>query len=126
MKVKIYYHHTDCGGVVYYANYLKFFEEARTEFFQEKGISVKALIEEKTLFVVSRQEIEYKYPAFYGDTLTVNTLIDRTTPVRMEFSYEVRNQDNKVNCIAHTTLVCVDKHLKPQAMPEALRKKLTE
>ena len=46
MKVKIYYHHTDSGGVVYYANYLKFLEEARTEFLEESNISIKELIKE--------------------------------------------------------------------------------
>ena len=60
MKIKIYYHHTDCGGVVYYAKYLEFLEEARTEFFDHRGILVKELIKQGVLFVDARQEIDYK------------------------------------------------------------------
>jgi acyl-CoA thioester hydrolase len=60
MKFKIYYHHTDCGGVVYYANYLEFLEEARTEFFVARGILIPELIRQGRFFVVARQEIDYK------------------------------------------------------------------
>ncbi|MCK9431051.1 MAG: hypothetical protein M0R17_13835, partial [Candidatus Omnitrophica bacterium] len=53
MKTHIYYHHTDCGGVVYYANYLNFLEEARTEFFAAKGSSIKLLADSGVMFVVA-------------------------------------------------------------------------
>ncbi|MFH1640541.1 MAG: YbgC/FadM family acyl-CoA thioesterase, partial [Candidatus Omnitrophota bacterium] len=88
MKVRIYYHHTDSGGVVYYANYLKFLEEARTEYLEERGISVKELSEKGILFVVARQEIDYKYPAFYGDTLSVKTLLTEISGVKLVFECE--------------------------------------
>jgi YbgC/YbaW family acyl-CoA thioester hydrolase len=65
MRVRIYYHHTDCGGVVYYANYLKFLEEARTQFMEGKGVFIKDLIKQGVLFVVCRQEIDYKSQALY-------------------------------------------------------------
>ena len=60
MKVRIYYHHTDCGQVVYYANYLKFLEEARTEFFERKGIFIKELAKQGILFVVTRNRKKLK------------------------------------------------------------------
>ena len=86
MKIKIYYHHTDCGGVVYYAKYLEFLEEARTEFFNEKGISIKKLTQQGILFVVARQEIDYKAPAFYGDVLSIDTRVINTSRVKLEFA----------------------------------------
>ena len=77
MKKTIFYHDTDCGGVVYYGNYMKFFEEARTLFMAEKGYSVPKLMEKGLYFVVARQETEYKYPVdvivttnMFGDILS--------------------------------------------------------
>ena len=125
MKIKIYYHHTDCGGVVYYANYLKFLEEARTEYLAEKGVSVKDYAERGTLFVVARQEIDYKLPAYYADILEINTRISNVSGVRMEFDYEIKNQNNKIICLAKTILVCIDKNFKPKAIPEEIRERIT-
>ncbi|MBN2830865.1 MAG: acyl-CoA thioesterase [Candidatus Omnitrophica bacterium] len=75
MKIKIYYHRTDCGGPVYYANYLKFFEEARTEYFMQRGFSIKDLANSGTMFIVARQEVDYKLPAVYGDLLEISTTL---------------------------------------------------
>lgn len=121
MQVKIYYHHTDCGGVVYYANYLKFLEEARTEFLAEKGISVKEFAKEGLLFVVARQEIDYKLPAFYADTLEIDTRINEVGRASIGFDYEIRNQNNQIVSKAKTILVSVDKNLKPKIIPEEIR-----
>jgi acyl-CoA thioester hydrolase len=124
MDVKIYYHHTDCGKVVYYANYLNFLEEARTEFFESKGISIKELAARGILFVVARQEIDYKAPAFYGDILDINAKIVGLGAAKIEFANEIKNQDNKIISVAKTIMVCVDKDFKPQPLPIGLRKKL--
>ncbi len=124
MKKRIYYHHTDCGGVVYYANYLNFLEEARTEYFASKGSSIKELADGGVMFVVSRQEVDYKFPAVYGDDLDIRTQIGAFSGVRIEFLHEIYNQNNQLIVKARTILVCVDGHLKPQAIPEDLRKKL--
>lgn len=124
IKVKIYYHDTDCAGVVYYANYLKYFEQARTEFFAQRGFSVKGLAESGTFFVVSRQEIDYKAPAGYGDVLEIQTSVVNTSGVKIEFAHETKKADGEVICQAKTTLVCVDKDFKPKAMPEDLKRKI--
>ncbi|MDD3274990.1 MAG: thioesterase family protein [Candidatus Omnitrophica bacterium] len=124
MKQRIYYHHTDCGGVVYYANYLDFLEEARTEYFAQKGSSIKQLSDSGVMFVVMRQEIDYKYPAVYADDLDIKTSVGEMTGVRIEFLHEIYNQDSRLIVKARTVLVCVDRSLKPQAIPEELRKKL--
>lgn len=124
MKTRIYYHHTDCGGVVYYANYLNFLEEARTEFFEEKGLSIKELAEQGILFVVARQEIDYKAPAVYGDILESKAWITNHSSVKLEFGQEIKNQASRIVSLAKTILVCVDKSLKPSAIPEEVKKKL--
>lgn len=126
MKQKIYYHHTDCGGIVYYANYLNFLEEARTEFFAQKGILINELYRQGVLFVVARQEIDYKLPAFYGDILEVGAVIGEVGRARIEFLSEVRNQENKIVSKARTILVCVGKGLKPRAIPEDIIKKISQ
>jgi acyl-CoA thioester hydrolase len=125
MKIKIYYHHTDCGGVVYYATYLKFLEEARTEYFAEKGVSVKDQAKAGTLFVVARQEIDYKMPAYYGDTLEIDTRISSISGVRIEFDYEIKNQNNQLVSRAKTILVCIDNNFKPKAIPEEVRTQIS-
>lgn len=124
MKFKIYYHHTDCGGVVYYANYLAFFEEARTEFLAEKCLSIKELAESGTLFVVARQEIDYKFPAVYGDILEVATDISDTTGVRINFEHQIKNQKGRLIAKAKTILVCVGRDLKPKAIPQEIQQKM--
>ncbi len=124
MKIRIYYHHTDCGGVVYYANYLNFLEEARTEYFALKDASIKQLADSGTMFVVARQEVDYKFPAVYADELDIQTQVGLVTGVRIEFLHEIYNQNKQLIVKAKTILVCVDKNLKPQAIPEELRKKL--
>jgi acyl-CoA thioester hydrolase len=126
MEKKIYYYHTDCGGVVYYARYLEFLEEARTEFFAERGFLMKELIRQGVLFVVARQEIDYKAPAFYGDTLHIDTRISETSRVKLDFLCEIKNQNNQVISTARTVLVCVGKDFKPQAMPDEMRRKLCD
>ena len=125
MKKRIYYYDTDCGGVVYYGNYLKYMEEARTEFFDEKGISIKELVEQGTLFVVARQEIDYKAPAFYGDILEISSQLVKISTVKLEFEHEVKNQEQKVICVGKAILVCVDKQIKPKPIPREISSKLS-
>jgi acyl-CoA thioester hydrolase len=124
MKVRIFYHHTDAGGVVYYANYLMFLEEARTEYFEQCGISMTELIKSGVLFVVAHQDIDYKAPAFYGDTLEVTTRICGSGAAKIEFFNEVKNQDGKLIAVARTVLVCVESNLKPRQIPQELKVKL--
>lgn len=125
MNVKVYYHHTDCGGVVYYANYLNFLEEARTEFFAEKGLFLKNLADDRNvLFVVSKQEVDYKFHAYYADILKIETKLTNIGKVRLEFEHRIKNQDGKLICQGKVTSVCVGKDFKPQAIPDDIRNKL--
>ncbi len=124
MNKRVYYHDTDCGGVVYYGNYLKYLEEARTELFEAHNLYMKDLIERGVLFVVARQEIDYKFPARYGDTLDIRTRVSSVSGVKIEFEYEIRNQDAQLVSRAKTLLVCIGRDFKPQALPEDIVKAL--
>ncbi|MCM8782890.1 MAG: acyl-CoA thioesterase, partial [Candidatus Omnitrophica bacterium] len=124
MKIKIYYHHTDCGGVVYYGKYLEFLEEARTEYFEEKGFSLKELFKEGITFVVRAQQIEYLKPVLYGDILTIKTRIIEHSSVKLVFDYDIRNQNNEITTRARTVLVCVDRNFKLKEMPQQILRAL--
>lgn len=91
-EVKIYYEDTDCGGVVYYANYLKYFERARTEYLEVRGYSVAALMEQGIIFVVVHAEVDYCSPGRYGDTLVVETKVGDVTRAALTFSHIVREK----------------------------------
>ncbi len=116
MKKTIFYHDTDCGGVVYYGNYLKFFEEARTLYMQEKGFSIPALMKKGLFFVVARQEVEYKYPVRYADEIEVSTKILEVSDIKIVFENILTNQNGRLCTKGKTTLVCVNKDGMPTPM----------
>lgn len=117
IKKKVYYHDTDCGGVVYYANYLKYFEEARTEYFLSKGVDLRKCIKSDFFFVVANVEIKYKKGARYGDKILVTTKIEKIKSASIEFLHEVKKDESLlVEC--KTTLVCVDPNFRPKAIPD--------
>ena len=92
MEIRIYYEDTDCGGVVYYANYLKYFERARTEYLERHGFSVAKLAKEGTVFMVVRAELEYKSPARLGDTLAIHTLLSEQGRASLAFSHVIKEK----------------------------------
>lgn len=124
MKVRIYYHDTDCGGVVYYANYLKYLEEARSEYFESRGLIIKDMLKAGIGFVVARQEIDYKSPSYYGDTLEVKTRVTDASLTKVNFEYDIVKDSGQLVASARTVLVFVDKTLKPKRIPEDILKKL--
>lgn len=95
MEIKIYYEDTDCGGVVYYANYLKYFERARTQYLEERGVSVAGLLNEGMVFVVMHAEVDYRSPARYGDRLTVETVVSGRTAASITFSHVIRERESR-------------------------------
>jgi len=124
VKVRIYYHDTDCGGVVYYANYLKYLEEARSEYFEERGLIIKDMLKDGIGFVVARQEIDYKSPSFYGDILEVKTRVTNASLTRVNFEYDIVKDPDQLVASAKTVIVFVDKTLKPKRIPDEILKKL--
>ena len=125
MDIRIYYEDTDCGGVVYYANYLRYFERARTEYLEARNIYVKECISKGFFFVVAHQDIDYKAPAFYADVLTIETKIAKISSASLVFDYVVKNKKTaQTIATASTILVCVSKDIQPIKIPQEVRKKL--
>lgn len=95
MEIRIYYEDTDCGGVVYYANYLKYFERARTQYLEERGVSVEGLMDEGMVFVVVHAEVDYRSPARYGDRLIVEMVVSGRTAASVTFSHVIRERESR-------------------------------
>ena len=109
MDVKIYYEDTDCGGVVYYANYLKYFERARTEYLLSHGISVAELQQQGIYFLVTHAEVFYRSAAHYGETLHVETVASASRKTAFIFSHTIREATSQRLIVeGSATLVTVD------------------
>ena len=95
MIIRVYYEDTDCGGVVYYANYLKYFERARTHYLEERGLSVVDLLNGGLEFRVTRAEIQYRSAAKYGESLTIDTNISADRRLSLTFSHIIREHNSQ-------------------------------
>lgn len=126
MKKTIYYHDTDAGGVVYYANYLRYMEEARIDFFHEKGIREDSIAGTAVFFPVRHCAITYTKPACYGDTISCNAEIKKTSPARIIFLQKVINTLTKETLAeAEITLACVNaENFRPIRIPEEILEQL--
>ena len=123
-SVKVYYEDTDAGGVVYYANYLKFLERARSEAVYSLGFTNTSLLDNHgVLLIVKSCNIEYKKPAQFEDMLeVVSEAISFTKTSFLMKQKILRNEELIANAEIH--LVAVDKNGKPTKLPEELKKKL--
>ncbi len=121
-KYRIYYEDTDSGGVVYYANYLKFYERARTDFLREINISqTKLSNEENLVFVVKRCEINYLKPAKLDDLIEVFVEIKEIKPASIKMSQKIMI-DEKTLSQLEVEIVCVDKDIfRPKKIPQKLQ-----
>ena len=118
MEVRVYYEDTDCGGVVYYANYLKYFERARTHYLETHGLSVATLVQEGTEFRVTRAELAYRSPAAYGETLVVETTVSADRRTSLTFSHVIRERTSgRMVVEGSATLVAVDTNGKIKRLP---------
>ncbi|MFH1062254.1 MAG: YbgC/FadM family acyl-CoA thioesterase [Candidatus Omnitrophota bacterium] len=123
IEKKIYYHDTDAGGVVYYANYLKYLEEGRSEYCAQLGIYTGKLAEQGILFVVARIEVDYKSPARYQDTIKVYTEIEEIGRSSVKFNQQIKIND-KLLIQAKVTWVCVNAQVKPISIPQDIKQLL--
>jgi acyl-CoA thioester hydrolase len=124
--VRVYYEDTDAAGVVYYANYLKFAERARSEWLRSLGIDQERLLREEGIgFVVARAEIHYRKPARLDNLLWVETHLQQLTKVRMSMRQILRVEDGAC-CEISVDIVSVNRHFAPQRLPEFLARALTE
>ena len=119
-KLKVYYEDTDAGGVVYYANYLKFLERARTEALVSLGFSNKKIREDYgSLIVVKSCNIEYKIPANLEDELSIRSFIKSITKTSFFMNQFIsRGEDIIVEAKVH--LVFVNNKSKPMKIPGTL------
>lgn len=124
--VRIYYEDTDTSGVVYYANYLKFLERARTEWLRALGFGQQSLMDEVgILFAVRRVEIDYLLPARFDDELRVEAAIGAVRKVSLTFDQRILRGTDTVLCTAAVKVVCLAKaSFRPTAIPGTIREKI--
>lgn len=118
--IRIYYEDTDMGGIVYYANYLKFIERARSDWVREIGIDQNAMREAGVVFAVRRVEADYLAPARFDDVLQVETLTQAVTGARLVLEQKVLRGE-EVLFSAVVTIVCINEAGQPARLPANIR-----
>ncbi|SFV01587.1 tol-pal system-associated acyl-CoA thioesterase [Pseudoduganella namucuonensis] len=119
-NVRVYYEDTDAGGIVYYANYLKFFERARTEWLRAIGVNQHALLQEHdAMFVVKNVSADYHAPAKLDDVLKLTLRIEKLGRASILFAQEAWNGEQLLNT-ARVKVGCVDSSLRPRAVPDVV------
>ncbi|MDF1630354.1 MAG: tol-pal system-associated acyl-CoA thioesterase [Alcanivoracaceae bacterium] len=124
LPLRVYIEDSDAGGIVYYVNYLKFMERARTEWLRTLGYQHYSLAEQNFLFVVHSCTVRYHRPARVDDTLEVTANLARLGKARLDFHQQVWRRDELL-CEADVLVACVSaSDIRPQAMPAELHDKL--
>ena len=124
-EVRVYYEDTDAGGIVYYANYLKFFERARTEWLRAIGVGQQVLLaEHDAMFVVKTVSADYHAPAKLDDVLKLTLRIEKLGRASIVFVQEAWCGTSLLNT-ARVKVGCVDSALRPRALPDAVAARMT-
>lgn len=125
IPVRIYYEDTDTGGVVYYANYLRFMERARTDWLRAQGFEQTALADEHQIVLAVKQaNIKYLKPAKLDDSLVVSAKITRIGSASITFNQQV-SRARELLCDGEVRIVCLDTiTFKPKAIPEFFLEKI--
>lgn len=122
--VRVYYEDTDMGGIVYYANYLRFIERARSDWVRSLGIDQNAMREEEgVVFVVRRVEADYLQPAKFDDELLIKTAVKAVTGARLIMTQEVV-RGKTLLFQAEVTVVCVGEGGAPARLPANIRRQV--
>lgn len=122
--LRVYYEDTDAGGVVYYANYLRFMERARTEWLRKLGYEQDKLLEDKVVFVVRKVDIDYLSPARFNDELEVVCRIAHMGRTSLMFEQTIQCGD-RVCASAVVTIACINfKTFKPKSIPDNMKEDL--
>ena len=125
-EVRVRYAETDQMGVVYHGNYAQYFEMGRVEWLRNMGLSYKWMEENGVMLPVVSLSMDYKKPARYDDLLTVKTTLRSQTSVKIEFDYEIYNENQELLTTGYSMLVFVDmKTGKPMLPPEYIVEKLS-
>lgn len=125
-QYNVYYEDTDMSGYVYHANYLKFFERARTDLLPECGLPLKMTREKGFQFVVSELNVKFHQPACLNDRILVETQIIKVAGARIIFSQRAVKTDdlNQNLCQGQVVVGCVDLAFKPTRVPQDIKKEL--
>lgn len=126
VRVRVIYGDTDQMGVVYYANYFRYFELSRSEYFRARGGSYVDVEKRGLMLPVVDASCSYRAPARYDDMLVVTAAITRMKRASIEFSYEVRkNADPAILCTGKTLHACINREGRPTALPDDVVKLLS-
>ena len=122
LHYKVYVEDTDFQGIVYYANYLKYFERSRSEFLSKNGIFQKKLIKEDSAFVIKEIKLNYKSPAELGDEIIVQSNVMKKSNARMIFFQKVISKNGSIEHVNGEVEVCFINLMtkKPQKFPNDL------
>ncbi len=120
--VRVYYEDTDSGGVVYYANYLKFMERARTEWLRQLGFEQDELLKkEGILFAVRRVSVDYLRPARFNDELLVSASISKQGRASLTFQQEITTVDGQTLCRGEVQIASLDAaRFRPVSLPASI------
>lgn len=123
--VRVYYEDTDAGGIVFYANYLKFFERARTEWLRALGVGQQQLLDaDGTAFVVKSASLDYHAPARLDDELTIRTTVEKLGRASVQFVQEAWKGELLLTS-ANVKVGCVDTAtMRPRPLPEDVAAKM--
>lgn len=126
--LRIYTEDTDCGGVVYHANYLRFFERARSEWAEKLRFGLEWMQNEKINFVVRSVQMDYLKPARLHQQVEVVTRISAMGRVSLSYDQHLRlaGTNGTILCKALINVVCVNHQFRPQGLPPALKNLLDE
>ena len=116
ITIRVRYAETDRMGLLHHAHYLVYFEQGRVELLRAQGIAYKDLEDQGYLLVLTRAQVRYRSPARYDDLLTLRTTVVRTTLVKIEHRFQLE-RDGVLLAEGETTLGCVDRNGKVQALP---------
>jgi acyl-CoA thioester hydrolase len=125
--VRVRYAETDQMGVVYHGNYAQYFEMGRVDWLRNLGVSYKWMEDNGVMLPVVSLEMNYKKPARYDDILRVKTILKSQTSVKIEFDYEIYNEQNQLLTTGYSMLVFVDmKTGRPIVPPKYVSDKINE
>jgi acyl-CoA thioester hydrolase len=119
IQIRVRYAETDRMGLLHHANYFVYFEQGRTELLRKRGMTYRDMEDAGHLLVIVDLGCKYKKPAYYDDVLTLRTIVERVTHVKIVHRYEVL-RDGVLLAEGHSTLACVDREGRVQALPESL------
>ena len=120
MHIRVYYEDTDCGNVVYYANYLKYMERSRTEYLRERGVDLSAYHANDRLFTVVEANVKYKAPARYNDLLSAESSIKEITSTTILFTTEIKNEQGTLLVIGDVRVACITTAGRPTRVPKEI------